>query len=291
MIKKAVITAAGLGTRLLPATKEIPKEMLPVLIPIKDNFITLKPTLQIIFEDLYACGIREFYVIVGRGKRAIEDHFTPDYSFLDCLIERGKEDMAKELKAFYNKIEKSIIVWINQPEPKGFGDAVLRAKAMIKDEPFIVHAGDTLVFSRGKEHHVKRLVRLFTTEEVTVSLLLKEVNNPELYGVVVPNRVEKDVIKVARIIEKPKKPPSNLAVIPIYIFDSLIFNALEKVKHSEKGELELTSAIQKVIEWDFEVIGLILDRNYEWLDIGTPESYWRAIKCSRDFSMLKDKNS
>jgi len=290
MIRKAVVTAAGLGTRLLPVTKEIPKEMLPVLVPIKNNLITLKPTLQIIFEDLYACGIREFYVIVGRGKRAIEDHFTPDYGFLDCLIERGKEDIARELKAFYNKVERSIIVWINQPEPKGFGDAVLRARAMIKDEPFIVHAGDTLVFSRNREHHVKRLMKLFNTRKATASLLLKEVSNPELYGVVISKEIKKDVVKVVKIIEKPKTPPSNLAVIPIYVFDSLIFSALEKSKLSEKGELELTSAIQKVVEWDFEVVGLVLDENYEWLDIGTPESYWRAIKCSRDFSILKEKN-
>jgi len=284
MIEKAIITAAGLGTRLLPVTKEIPKEMLPVLVPLKKGIIALKPALQAIFENLYECGIREFYIIVGRGKRAIEDHFTPDYDFLDYLVEKGKTDIARELKSFYDKIERSIIVWINQPQPRGFGDAVLRAKAMIKDEPFVVHAGDTLVFSRSKERPVKRLIDLFITKGATASLLLKKVENPKLYGVIVPGEVKRKVVKVVKIIEKPKEPPSNLAVVPIYVFEPLIFKALEKVKLSERGELELTSAIQKVIEWDFEVLGLLLDENCEWLDIGTPKSYWRAINYSYTFS-------
>jgi len=117
MIRKAVIPAAGLGTRLLSATKELPKEMLPIFYRDSNGEIYLKPMLQVLFEQLYKFGFREFCFIVGRGKRAVEDHFTPDYSFLDLLEKKGKEKFVKSLKEFYSMIEKSTIVWINQPEP------------------------------------------------------------------------------------------------------------------------------------------------------------------------------
>ena len=148
-IKKVVITAAGLGTRLLSVTTEMPKEMLPLFCMGSNGDLLLKPVLQLIFEQLYEVGFREFCFIVGRGKRSIEDHFTPDYSYVELLRKRGKEGLAMELEEFYRKVESSVIAWINQPEPRGFGDAVLRAEPFVDNEPFLVHAGDTYVISRG----------------------------------------------------------------------------------------------------------------------------------------------
>ncbi|MEM5866902.1 MAG: sugar phosphate nucleotidyltransferase, partial [Candidatus Aenigmatarchaeota archaeon] len=127
MIRKAVIPAAGLGTRLLPMTKETPKEMLPIVVNRDNGTVCLKPMLQAVFEQLYSEGFREFAFIVGRGKRAIEDYFSPDYNFVEYLKRKNKNQSALELEEFYEKIKNSTIVFVNQPAPSGFGDAVHRA--------------------------------------------------------------------------------------------------------------------------------------------------------------------
>lgn len=279
MIRKAVIPAAGLGTRLLPTTKELPKEMMPIFVKLKSGLIVLKPTLQIIFESLFNTGIREFCFIVGRGKRAIEDHFTPDYNFLEYLRKKGKEEIADDLEKFYDMIEKSTIVWINQPEPKGFGDAVHKAKPFVEDEPFLVHAGDALILSKNNTH-IKKLVHYFNSKEMCAIFLLKEVDNPKIYGVIEPKSIENELIEVKSIVEKPEKPPSKLAVIPIYIFDPIIFKALEVTEPGKRGEIELTDAIQKIIDWGFKVYALKPSEDHLWLDIGNPYNYWRALKIS-----------
>ena len=126
LIENAVIAAAGLGTRLMSATKEQPKEMLPLFAASEDEAICLKPIVQQIFEQLFDFGLRQFYFIVGRGKRAIEDHFTPDHWFVGRLNTVGKGRQV--LEAFYRRIEESCIIWVNQPEPRGFGAAVLQAE-------------------------------------------------------------------------------------------------------------------------------------------------------------------
>ncbi|MEM2294189.1 MAG: hypothetical protein QXX41_13030, partial [Nitrososphaerota archaeon] len=122
------MTAAGLGTRLLLATKEMPKEMLPLFSSGRNVDLLLKPVLQLIFEQLYDLGFREFCFVVGRGKRSIEDHFTPDYNYIELLKGKNKVNLVKNLEEFYQKVEKSIIFWVNQPEPRGFGHAVLMAE-------------------------------------------------------------------------------------------------------------------------------------------------------------------
>ena len=131
-VGKVIITAAGLGTRLLSATKE----MLPLFCIGSNGDLSLKPVPQLIFEQLYGVGFREFCFIVGRGKRSIEDHFTPDYSYVELLRRRGKEGLAVEFEEFDRKVESSVIAWVNQPEPKGFGDAVLRAEPSWMASPF-----------------------------------------------------------------------------------------------------------------------------------------------------------
>jgi UTP--glucose-1-phosphate uridylyltransferase len=147
MMNSAVVAAAGLGTRLLSATKEQPKEMLPVFAS-TDGIVCVKPIIQEIFEQLFDVGVRRFFFIVGKGKRAIEDHFTPDREFIDRLGVHGNNNQASHLDAFYRRIDASMIVWVNQPEPKGFGDAVLQAKHLMTEEPFLLHAGDTIIKSR-----------------------------------------------------------------------------------------------------------------------------------------------
>jgi UTP--glucose-1-phosphate uridylyltransferase len=282
MIRKVVIPAAGLGTRLLSATKEQPKEMMPIFAKDNSNTLCVKPLLQLLFEQLYGLGFRDFCFIVGRGKRAIEDHFTPDWDFVAKLNEKGKSNLASDLTRFNKIIEGSSIMWINQPEPKGFGDAVYMAKPFAKDESFIVHAGDTLILSK-RMNHLQNLVRIHAKNSSEATLLVKVVEKPQLYGVVEGETGSEGTLKVKSVVEKPKAPPSNLAIVPIYAFNPIIFKALEKTRPDEAGEKQLTNAIQTLIDWGLNVYAIQLGEDEEYLDIGTPETYWHALKTSYNF--------
>ena len=157
MIRKVVIPAAGLGTRLFPATKEQPKEMLPIFSTTANGDVSVKPVVQMVFEQLYDAGLREFCYVVGRGKRGIEDHFTPDSNCIRLLEGMGKNGQATDLEDFYEKLRTSTIMWVNQPEPKGFGNAVLMAQPFVQNERCLVHAGDSCIISKDMDY-IKRLL-------------------------------------------------------------------------------------------------------------------------------------
>jgi len=278
LIKKAVIPAAGLGTRLLPVTKEMPKEMLPIFAKSRDGRMCLKPLLQAVFEQLYEVGVREFYFVVGRGKRAIEDHFTPDSGFLEALKEMRKSEAISNLQAFYEKVEDSTIVFVNQPKPAGFGDAVLKAKPLIK-EAFLVFAGDTYIIS-PRNDYLSRLMAAYRDMKAQAAFVLKEVENPRRFGVIEGRSLDGGVFEVRRAVEKPEKPPTNLAIMPVYVFDPAIFEALETIGPGKGGELQLTDGIQKLIEWGKRVVAIKLKPEDAWLDVGTSEAFWGALKLS-----------
>jgi len=275
-VRKAVIPVAGLGTRLLSVTKEQPKEMLPVFTKDSNRALCLKPLVQLIFEQLYSFGLRNFCFIVGRAKRAIEDHFTPDYQFIKSLNDMGKSGQAVKLESFYRMVETSTIVWVNQPEPKGFGDAVLQARTFIGDEPFLVAAGDTYIISKD---FIERMINVFSNRNPLAVLLLQKVSNPRDYGVAVT-----DGRRVTHVIEKPDKPPSDLAIMPFYIFKPIIFQKLSEVKPGVGGEIQLTDAIERLIEVG-EVEAVKLRAGELRLDIGAPETYWMALKKSYEYSI------
>ena len=288
MIRKVVVTAAGIGTRLLTVTKEQPKEMLPLFTYNDAGSLCVKPLLQIVFEQLYGSGFRDFCFIIGRGKRVIEDHFTIDLAFVKQLNNKGKHELASPLERFYAKLESSLIMWINQPEPKGFGHAVLMAKPYVKDETFLVHAGDTCIFSANDKKPLERLIKNHTSNRPDATLILKEIENPKQYGVA-EIKETKGAITVTRVTEKPKKPPTNLAIMPIYIFNSAIIKALEKTQPDLGGEIQLTDAIQQLINDGFKVQAIKLRNNEMRLDVGTPETYWHAIATSYKRSQITYK--
>lgn len=277
MIKKVIVPAAGLGTRLLPVTKELPKEMLPVFFKGKNGRVHLKPLLQTVFEQLYGEGFREFGFIVGRGKRAIEDHFTTGYGLVEYLKKKNKTDLASELQEFYNKVNNSTIVFINQPKPKGFGDAVYKAKAFTQNEPFLIHAGDNFVISENIRH-LKKMIKIFENRDAEAVFLVEEVEDPRGYGVMIGNEIKPYVFKVKRVIEKPKEPPSNLAIIALYAFKPIIYKAIEKVKPDESGEIQLTDAIQLLLDWQCDLYALKLRPGERRIDIGLPETYLETIR-------------
>ncbi len=177
-IRIAVIPSAGLGTRLLPATKQQPKEMLPVFVRSSSGLVFLKPIVQVVFERLYDAGLREFCLIVGRGKRSIEDQFTLDAGFIENLKKLAKPHLVMEMEHFYQKVRKSNIVFINQPEPLGFGDAVLRARAFTNHSSFIVHAGDDLIISKNAGGCFSRLMTAFDSYQADAVFYVQKVKDP-----------------------------------------------------------------------------------------------------------------
>jgi len=283
MINKAVIPAAGLGTRLFPVTKVQPKEMLPLFCRLSNGNIGVKPLLQMVFEQLYDAGFREFCFVVGRGKRSIEDHFTPDFNSVLMLKNSGKDSKASVLNGFYTKLKTSTIIWVNQPQPKGFGDAVLMALPFVQNEHCLVHAGDTIIASKNAEH-LRLLIEVYEKFNADAAFIVQEINDPRQYGVIEVEEIGKEVYKVKSAVEKPKEPPTNLAIMPIYIFHPVIFKALEKTLPGKGGEIQLTDAIQRLIEWGLNVFAVKLNQNEVRLDIGSPETYWEALSLSYKFS-------
>ncbi|MFQ6012002.1 MAG: sugar phosphate nucleotidyltransferase, partial [Nitrososphaerales archaeon] len=283
VIHKAVIAAAGMGTRLLSATKELPKEMLPIFSKNGDD-ISIKPILQIIFEQLDDLGIHEFCFIVGRGKRAIEDHFTPDLPFLDTMSSKGRHSQARDLTHFYDRIIESQIVWVNQPKPMGFGDAVMKSHVFTGVDDFIVHAGDTTIISSGHKY-LKNLVKAHEKLNSDCTILTQRVDDPRNYGVINGKNKEKGILKVSSVIEKPAKPKSNLAILPVYIFKPSIFEALQKTKPGVGNELQLTDGIQTLIEMGHDVYCQSLPDDDLHLDIGNPSSYWNTLQNSHKMAL------
>jgi len=288
MVKKAVITAGGLGTRLLPATKETPKEMLPLFTSDVDGEVYLKPVVQIVFESLYQAGFRDFCFVVGRGKRAVEDHFTPDYQFINLLESKGLKHQVEELNRFYRMVIDSRILFVNQPEPKGFGDAVLRAESFVGSEAFLVHAGDDLILSNNGDH-LRRLLEAFDRNNADIAFIVEKVEDPRRYGVIKAQSMKDGTLRIIDIIEKPKEPPSNLAVVAIYVFKPSIFEKLRKIQPDKKGEMQLTDAIKAAIDSGERVFAIKLRRDEKRLDVGTPDSYWKALCKSYEWAFRKLK--
>lgn len=268
-----MLTAGGIGTRLLPFSKEIPKEMSPIITGDSGGAVQVKPMIQAIYEQLYHEGVRDFLVVVGRGKRAIQDHFTPDQAFVELLSKKGKA--SNGLAEYYEKLKASNIVFISQPEPLGFGDAVLRARPYISGS-FLVHAGDTFVLSSD---HLARLVKVHMSYDADATILLQDVPDPRQYGVVVGEEIDKGIMRIKSAEEKPNKPMTNTAIMPIYLFKETIFRYLSSAKPGKGGEVQLTDAIQSLCV-PGKVMGVRLRNDELRLEIGSPETLMEALQLS-----------
>ena len=266
---KVVITAAGKGTRLLPFTKEMPKEMMPIFSKAFTNNRVVLPLLQYIYEQLYSMNFRDYCFVVGREKRSIEDHFTPHETYLKELT----GDYKKFITNFYKKLEKSHLVWINQNKPLGFGDAVKRAERYVGKEDFIVHAGDVTILSHSK-HPITRLIDAAKKNpDAKAILLCKKIKNSKKYGVPTVGKISKNSFIVKKVIEKPDKPKSEFGILPLYYFKSEIFSSLKKIKKGKGSEFQLTDAIQNLIKEKHQVLAITLNKNEDEIDVGTVESY------------------
>ena len=273
-IGKAVITAAGSGSRLLPFSKETPKEMLPYCARARDGRLILKPILEVVYESLHDHGYRKFCFVVGRGKRSIEDYFLVDDS--------AKYSTNSDLQDFYKKIRSSHIMYVQQSSPRGFGDAVLKAKLFAGKDSFLLHAGDDVILSPDNGH-IQRLEDAFFSNGADIALLVDRVERPEQYGVIEGRSIGDGLFRVEHLEEKPRRPKTNLAVIATYIFKPSIFCELERVEPDRNGEIQLTDAIGSLAA-NGKCVAVELGAAEKRIDVGTPESYVACIRDSFDIS-------
>ena len=247
-IRKAIIPAAGLGTRFLPATKAQPKEMLPIVD---------KPTLQYIIEECVASGIEEILIITGRNKKSIEDHFDRSVELEMELEKAGKQEMLEMVREISDMVN---VHFIRQKQPRGLGHAILCAKTFVGDEPFAVLLGDDVVYNDQKPC-LKQLIDCYG--EYKTSVLGVQTVDPQdvnKYGIVGGLHIEDRVYKVKELVEKPsvEEAPSNVAILGRYIITPKIFEILENTAPGKGNEIQLTDALLKLIEheamyaYDFE---------------------------------------
>ena len=270
-VRKAVIPAAWLGTRFLPATKALPKEMIPIVD---------KPAIQYIVEEIVASGIEDILIITGRGKRAIEYHFDKSFELIQVRKESERTAMLETLE----NIEKMAdIHYLRQKEALGTGHAILKAKYHIGNEPFAVLFGDDLVVS--EEPCLAQLMKLYDKYSASILAVqrvpLQEVSE---YGVVKGEPIN-EVHLVEDLVEKPKpeEAPSNLALLGRYILEPDIFDVLERTPYSERGELELTDAIKRMskdkVVYAYEISG-------RWYTVGDRLSY---LKTTVEFALMREE--
>ncbi len=261
-VTKAVIPAAGLGTRFLPATKAQPKEMLPVVD---------KPAIQYVVEEAVRAGITDILIITGRGKRAIEDHFDRNFELEYYLEKNGKINQLGEIQAL---AEMADIHYVRQGEPLGLGHAVLVARKHVGDSPFAVMLGDDIMDRRSKvlEGMIDTYAQYGRSVVALKEFPLEDISS---YGCVKPEIINDGLVRVLDIVEKPQpaEAPSSLAVMGRYVFTPEVFEKLERVTPGVGGELQLTDAIAMLLE-DQTVYGYLFDEGR--YDIGKKVDYLRA---------------
>ncbi|MEC0667596.1 UTP--glucose-1-phosphate uridylyltransferase GalU [Priestia flexa] len=262
-VRKAVIPVGGLGTRFLPTTKALPKEMLPIVD---------KPAVQYIVEEAVEAGIESIIFITGKHKKAIEDHFDKSVELEHLLVEKGKYELLENVQ----RISKMASVhYIRQQEPQGLGHAILCAEKFIGDEPFAVLLGDDVMV--GETPALKQLIKVY--EELNQSVIgVKEVKKEDVskYGIIKAGSVVGDVYSVEDVVEKPKpeQAPSNVAIMGRYILTPSIFQSLKKIEKGVGNELQLTDAIKDLSQYE-QIFSVRLKGSR--FDIGDKVGYLQAM--------------
>ncbi|MDF2673697.1 MAG: galU [Clostridiales bacterium] len=270
-VRKAIIPAAGLGTRFLPATKAQPKEMLPIVD---------KPTIQYIIEEAVASGIEEILIITGRNKRAIEDHFDKSVELELELKSKHKDDLLKIVEDISNMAQ---IHYIRQKEPRGLGHAIYCAKTFVGDEPFAVMLGDDVV--DNDVPCLKQMIDIFDEYKTSVlgvqAVPKSDVNK---YGIVKGKFIEDGVYKVKDLVEKPDvdKAPSNIAILGRYIITPKIFEILEHTQPGKNGEIQLTDALRELLNTEAMYAYTFKGKRY---DVGDKLGFLQATV---EFALKRD---
>ncbi|WP_368503232.1 UTP--glucose-1-phosphate uridylyltransferase GalU [Alkalihalophilus sp. As8PL] len=274
-VKKAIIPAAGLGTRFLPATKAQPKEMLPVLD---------RPAIQYIIEEAVTSGIEDIIIVTGRGKRAIEDHFDYSFELEEALVKKGNYDQLTEIRKISEMVD---IHYIRQKEPRGLGHAIWCARKFVGDSPFAVMLGDDIVVSK-EEPCLKQLLNEYEAVQAPI-IGVQEVTREELsnYGVVdhFEQKINNQLFQIRSLVEKPEidEAPSNLAIMGRYILTPDIFDVLERIEPGRGGEIQLTDALQQ-LTYERELYAYpFKGKRY---DIGNKLGF---VQATLEFALMRDE--
>jgi UTP--glucose-1-phosphate uridylyltransferase len=270
VINSAVVPVAGHGTRLLPATKSQPKEMLPV---------ARKPIVQYVVEELVQNGIEQILFITGRNKHSIENHFDDDPELLRTLERANKQDLIEELNSHALKAN---FFYTRQRMQKGLGDAILCGENFAGEQPFLVALGDSILGLHANSRAVTRMAEVYEERRASCVIAVEEVAPRETshYGIVQPeNGASGDSFRVVNLVEKPRpdEAPSNLAIAGRYIFSPVIFDMIRRVKPDKRGEIQLTDAIQFLCDEGRRVMAVRLLPSEKRYDIGNFPSYFESF--------------
>jgi UTP--glucose-1-phosphate uridylyltransferase len=263
-VRKCVIPAAGLGTRLLPATKSQPKEMVP---------LCRKPVIQYVVEEAIRAGLKEILIVTGAKKRSIEDHFDYDQALEDALERKGKNDIGDT-----NLLERSDIqiLFTRQPRPTGLADAVSLAKVFVDGEPFVVALGDNVIVSPNGGHFLSSLIQMHLEKNAAASMALQQVRSDDVtrYGIVEAELAGEEAL-IRDLVEKPSPEyaPSDMAIVGRYVFEPTIFEAIEATPIGVDGERQLTDAIRVLVKQGKPVWGRLLTKRNIIHDIGDHYNY------------------
>ena len=267
-IDVAVIPVAGLGTRLLPATKSQPKEMLPV---------GRKPVVQYVVEELTRVGITRVLFVTGPGKASIENHFDRNAELVQMLRESGKEELLAALE-----FDRSTLryFYTRQRELLGLGHAVSCARSFVANRPFVVALGDSIIGMHAESDVVQRMTRCYHEREAAAVIAFEEVPHDEVnqYGIAKP-KTDDELFEILDLVEKPspREAPSNLAIAARYVLSPAIFDALAQTRRGKGGEIQLTDAIRAVIRNGGRAYGVRLRADERRYDIGNFEAYFEAF--------------
>jgi UTP--glucose-1-phosphate uridylyltransferase len=270
-VRKAIIPAAGLGTRFLPATKAMPKEMLPIVD---------KPTIQYIVEEAVESGIEDIIIVTGKGKRAIEDHFDSSFELEQNLLEKQKFDLLNEVQKCSRMVD---IHYIRQKEPRGLGHAVWCARKFIGNEPFAVLLGDDIVHS--DKPCLKQMIEQFECHHASI-IGVQHVADHDVsrYGIVDGTEIDHRLYSVNHLVEKPKKEeaPSNLAILGRYILTPRIFDILGEQQPGAGGEIQLTDGIAELNRHEYVYAYEFVGTRY---DVGEKLGF---IQTTLDYALRRD---
>lgn len=270
-INLAVVPVAGLGTRLLPATKSQPKEMLPV---------GRRPVVQYVVEELTHSGIKRILFVTGYGKSSIEDFFDVNQQLISHLRHTGKEEQLAELAFERNDVQYA---YTRQREQLGLGHAVLVAEPFVGREPFVVALGDSIIGMHAQSRIVERMIEEYERTQADVIVAFEELDDPKEvvhYGIAQPmGSIAGDVFELESMVEKPAvdEAPSNLAVAARYVFSPAIFDELRQTERGKGGEIQLTDAMRQVLHKGGKGIGIRLPPGEGRFDIGNFTSYFQAF--------------
>ena len=269
MIKSAIVPVAGHGTRLLPATKSQPKEMLPV---------ARKPIVQYVAEELVANGIENILFITGRSKTSIENHFDHDPELTRTLREGNKHDLLNELA--FEELEAKFF-YTRQRLQKGLGDAILCGERFAGEEPFLVALGDSILGLHANSKVISRMIDVFESRRASCVIAVEEVPREETlhYGIIRPEADGDGAFRIVDLVEKPspEEAPSNLAIAGRYVFSPLIFDMIRRVKPDKRGEIQVTDAIRFLCEEGKRVMAVKLPPDERRYDIGNFPSYFETF--------------